>query len=203
MSEFIYNTADVVSQAASAPEPQFLGYELCDQKDPILTTKLNNFDFTNTELNPSEIASRLIATCKFHRVYGIAANQCGLDHKVLVAGVADNFVAFFNPIVIESYDEILLEESDLSNMGLLMAVKRPTTVIVSYQDFEGNDKMTRFDGLTARIIQQGIDRLNGIDFKTKVSKFVLERAETALNKKIKKIIKSHMIMKKRGKNGKK
>lgn len=203
MSEFIYNTADVVSQAASAPEPQFLGYELCDQKDPILTTKLNNFDFTNTELNPSEIASRLIATCKFHRVYGIAANQCGLDYKVLVAGAEDNFVAFFNPIVIESYDEILLEESDLSNMGLLMAVKRPTTVIVSYQDFEGNDKMTRFDGLTARIIQQGIDRLNGIDFKTKVSKFVLERAEAILNKKIKKIIRNHAIMKKRGKNGKK
>jgi peptide deformylase len=203
MSEFIYNTADVVSQAAAVPGPQFLGYELCDQKDPILTTKLEHFDFTNTELNSSEIASKLIATCKFHKVYGIAANQCGLEHKVLVAGVADNFVAFFNPIVIESHGEILLEESDLSNMGLLMAVKRPTTVIVSYQDFQGNEKMTRFDGLTSRIIQQGIDRLNGIDFKTKVSKFVLERAETALNKKIKKIVKSHMIMQKRGKNGKK
>jgi peptide deformylase len=88
-------------------------------------------------------------------------------------------------------------------MGLLIAVKRPTTVIVSYQDFEGNEKMTRFDGLTSRIIQQGIDRLNGIDFKTKVSKFVLERAETALNKKIKKFVKSHIITKKRGKNGKK
>lgn len=204
MSEFIYNTADVVSQAAAAPKPQFLGYELCDQKDPVLITKLNDFDFTNTELNPSEIASRLIATCKFHKVYGIAANQCGLEHRVLVAGVEDNFVAFFNPIVIDkSDDEILLEESDLSNMGLLMAVKRPVTVIVSYQDFEGNEKTNRFDGLTSRIVQQGIDRLNGIDFKTKVSKFVLERAEIALNKKIKKIIKSHMIMKKRGKNGKK
>jgi peptide deformylase len=63
--------------------------------------------------------------------------------------------------------------------------------------------MTRFDGLTSRIIQQGIDRLNGIDFKTKVSKFVLERAKTALNKKIKKFVKSHIITKKRGKNGKK
>ena len=203
MSEFIYNTADVVSQAASVPEPQFLGYELCDQKDPVLTTKLEQFDFTDTALNPSEIASRLIATCKFHKIYGIAANQCGLEHKVLVAGAEDNFVALFNPIIIESHGEILLEESDLSNMGLLMAVKRPVTVIVSYQDFEGNDKMTRFDGLTARIIQQGIDRLDGIDFKTKVSKFVLERAETTLNKKIKKFVKSHMIMQKRGKNGKK
>jgi peptide deformylase len=203
MSEFIYNTADVVSQAAAAPKPQFLGYELCDQKDPVLITKLNDFDFTNTELNPSEVASRLIATCKFHRVYGIAANQCGLDYKVLVAGAEDNFVAFFNPIILDSAGEILLEESDLSNMGLLLAVKRPKSIVVSYQDFNGEQKTTLVDGLTSRIIQQSIDRLNGIDFKTKVSKFVLERAETALNKKIKKIIRNHAIMQKRGKNGKK
>lgn len=204
MSEFIYNTADIVSQVAAVPEPQFLGYELCDQKDPVLTKKLEQFDFTDTKLNSSEIASKLIATCKFHKVYGIAANQCGLEHRVLVAGAEQEFVAFFNPIIVDkSDDEILLEESDLSNMGLLMSVKRPVTVIVSYQDFEGNEKMTRFDGLTSRIVQQGIDRLDGIDFKTKVSKFVLERAETALNKKIKRFVKSHMISKTRGKNDKK
>ena len=196
MSEFIYNTADVVSQATSTPEPQFLGYELCDQIDPILTTKLEDFDFTNTELKPDEIASRLIATCKFHRIYGIAANQCGLDHKVLVAGAEDNFVALFNPVITESFGEVILQESDLSNMGLILSVKRAKSINISYQDFNGERKQTIVDGLTARIIQQGIDRLNGIDFKTKVSKFVLERAETTLNKKIKKFVRSQMIIKK-------
>ena len=203
MSEFIYNTADVVSQAVAVPEPQFLGYELCDQNDSILITKSKNFNFSDTTLNPSEIASRLIATCQLHRIYGIAANQCGLDYRVLVAGAEDNYVAFFNPIVTKSYGEVVLQESDLSNMGLGLAVKRPKSVTISYQDFNGEQKTTLVDGLTARIIQQAIDRLNGIDFKTKVSKFVLERAETSLNKKIKKIVKSHMIIKKGGKNGKK
>jgi peptide deformylase len=83
-------------------------------------------------------------------------------------------------------------------MGLVLAVKRPKSVTISYQDFNGDAKYTKVDGITARIIQQGIDRLNGIDFKTKVSKFALERAETTLNKKIKKFVRSQIIMKKRG-----
>ena len=57
-------------------------------------------------------------------------------------------------------------------MALIIPVKRPKSITVKYQDFTGESKETKVDGLTARIIQQGIDRLNGIDFKTKVSKLV-------------------------------
>ena len=60
MSEFIYNTADVVSQAASVPEPQFLGYELCDQKDPILTTKLNIFEHEDSIISVNISASEKV-----------------------------------------------------------------------------------------------------------------------------------------------
>jgi peptide deformylase len=196
MSEFIYNTADVVSQATAPVQQSFIGYELANQFDPILTTQLQNFDFTNSALNPSEIASKLIATCKLHKIYGIAANQCGLEHRVVVAGAEDNYVALFNPVITEYSGEVILQESDLSNMGLILSVKRPNSIAISYQDFNGEQKTTLVDGLTARIIQQAIDRLNGIDFKTLVSKFVLQRAETALNKKIKKFVKSQMIIKK-------
>jgi peptide deformylase len=196
MNEFIYNTADVVAQTATPPEQQLAGYPLCDQRDSILTTKLKDFDFNDTTLNPEEIASRLIATCKYHKIYGIAANQCGLKHKVLVAGAEDNWVAFFNPVIDEYFDEVMLQESDLSNMGLVLSVKRPKSITIVYQDFAGGNKVMRLEGLTARIVQQGIDRLNGIDFKTLVSKFVLERAEKALEKKIKKFVRSQMIIKK-------
>ena len=196
MSEFIYNTADVVSQATAPVQQSFIGYELANKYDPNLTTQLQNFDFTNSALNPSEIASKLIATCKLHKIYGIAANQCGLEHRVVVAGAEDNYVALFNPVITEYSGEVILQESDLSNMGLILSVKRPNSIAISYQDFNGEQKTTLVDGLTARIIQQAIDRLNGIDFKTLVSKFVLQRAETALNKKIKKFVKSQMIIKK-------
>lgn len=195
MNEFIYNTSEVVSQNASVPEQKFLGYELCGQKDPILTTKLQDFDFTDSTLNPSEIASRLIETCKQYKIYGIAANQCGLNHRVMVAGAEDNYVAFFNPIIIEASGEELQQEADISNLGLSLPVKRLKSIIVEYLDYEGEEKTVRLDDLTARVVQQGIDRLNGIDFKTRVSKLVLDRANASLNKKIKRFVKSQMRLK--------
>ena len=91
MNEFIYNTDTIVNTAAFSPQEQhFLGYELCDQNDTALTTQIHDFDFSEDDLNPEDIASRLIATSKFHKVYGIAANQCGLYYRVLVAGANDD-----------------------------------------------------------------------------------------------------------------
>ena len=52
MNEFIYNTDTIVNTAASPSTRQsFLGYELCDQKDQILTTKVNEYDFSNESLD--------------------------------------------------------------------------------------------------------------------------------------------------------
>ena len=200
MNEFIYNTDTIVNTAAFPQKQHFLGYELCDQNDTALTTQIHDFDFSEDDLNPEDLASRLIATSKFHKVYGIAANQCGLYYRVLVAGANDDWVAFFNPEITWVSDEIiLLEETDLSNMALIIPVKRPKSIVIKYQDYNGEFKETKVDGLTARIIQQAVDRLNGIDFKTKVSKLVLQRANTSLNKKVKKFVRTHAIMKKRGK----
>lgn len=195
-NEFIYDTTSSLSTVGAPPAPpEFKPYSLVDQNDSILTAKLKDFDFGNPNLDSIEIASRLVETAKFHRVYGIAANQCGLEHRVFVAGSDENFVAFYNPIIISSDGEVLMQESDLSNMGLLLHVKRPKSIVLQYQDYNGETKLLQFDGLTARIIQQNIDRLNGIDFKSKVSFLVLERAKKALTKKVKKFIRTNTIIK--------
>lgn len=202
-NEFIYDTTSSLSTvgAPPPPEPDFKPYSLIQQNDQILTKKLKEFDFGDPNLDSAEIASRLVETAKYHRVYGIAANQCGLHHRVFVAGSDDNFVAFYNPIIISSDSidgEVLMQESDLSNMGLLLHVKRPKSIVLQYQDYNGETKLLQFDGLTSRIIQQNVDRLNGIDFKTKVSPLVLDRAKKALNKKVKKFVRTNTIIKKAG-----
>lgn len=197
-NEFIYDTNSLVSATSDPVVQTFKPYMLVEQNDPILTTKLKDFDFGDPNLDSIKIASRLVETAKYHRVYGIAANQCGLEHRVFVAGSDENFVAFYNPVIISSDDEILMQESDLSNMGLLLHVKRPKSIVLQYQDYNGETKLLQFDGLTARIIQQNIDRLNGIDFKFRVSPFVRERAKKALNKKVKKFVRTNSIIRKAG-----
>lgn len=198
MNEFVYDTTSSLSTvgAPTVPVKQFKPYQLVEQNDPILTTKVKDFDFSDPTLDSAEIASRLVETAKYHRVYGIAANQCGLNHRVFVAGSDDNFVAFYNPVLISSDSEILMQESDLSNMGLLLHVKRPKSIVLQYQDYDGETKLVQFEGLTARIVQQNLDRINGVDFKSKVSPLILERAKKALNKKVKRFVRSNTLMRK-------
>lgn len=192
MQEYIYNTDQPYTTTTTiVEEPKFEPYPLLTPSNPIMKTKAENFDFSSVDLIPEEIASRLIETANLHKVFGITANQCGLPLNLFVAGSDDNFVAFFNAeILLSSSETKLAFEIDASNPGLMLNIKRPTSINVQYQDYTGELKVSRFDGITARVIQQCIDRLNGIDFKSNVSQFSLSRQQKALSKKVKKVIKS-------------
>ena len=61
MNEFIYDTSSSLSTVgAPTPQPEFKPYSLVEQNDPILTTKLKDFDFGDPTLDSAEIASRLV-----------------------------------------------------------------------------------------------------------------------------------------------
>lgn len=195
MTEIVYNTNEL--NPPIKKQPEFEPYTLVAQNSDILGSKIKNFDFSDPNSDPIEIGSRLVETAKLHETFGIAANQCGLRHRVFVAGSDDNYVAFFNPeIILESKDTILIQETDLSNMGMLLSVKRPKSITVQFQDYTGEERTLQFDGLTSRIVQQCVDRLNGIGFEMRVSKLVLDRANKALEKKIKKFVKQNTYIKK-------
>jgi peptide deformylase len=195
-TELIYNTNQLTS-TYDPQEPKFEPYTLVSQENLCLVSKVDDFDFGNPHLDTGYIASRLIESAKFHDVFGVAANQFGLPYRVFVAGSGEEYVAFFNPVIVSvSGGDIILPELDISNMGLQLHVKRPKDIVVQYQDFNGETRLVQFCGLTSRIIQQNIDRLNGIDFKSKVSKFNLERKQKSLNKKIKRFVRSNIAISK-------
>jgi peptide deformylase len=151
------------------------------------------FDFSSVEYTPEEIACRLIETCTTHKVFGLAANQCGIPLKVFVVGCDDDFVAFFNPEIISISNDIVLNfETDASNPGLMLNIKRAKHVSIQYQDYTGETKLLNCTGITAALIQQNMDRLNNIDFKSKVSQLQLDRSNKALSKKLKKFIKTNI-----------
>jgi peptide deformylase len=195
MTDFIYNSE--ASLASTVPNDQLRPYQLVAQNDTILKQHTKPFDFGSVDLDPVLIATRLIETAKYHNSFCIAANQCGLPYNVFVCGHGEEYVAYFNSsIILYDDEEITIPEVDLSNMGLLLSVKRPKSIFIQYQDYEGLTKSVRLYGLTARIVQQCFDRVNGVDFKTRVSKFVLDRAKKSLNKRVKKFVRSNVIIKK-------
>lgn len=156
--------------------------KLVSNTDPILRKTMPYFDF-NLRHDAIDIANRLIAVLQANRGLGLAAPQIGIEANVFVAGVDDTIVAYFNPIVVEqSKLEIKLEEGCLSFPQLYLNIKRPSAVVIEYQDYTGKSHTVRYDGMTARIAQHEINHLFGILYTNHVGKTSMMMAKTKQKK---------------------
>lgn len=165
-------------------------FQLVHEEHPILQQALLEFDFDNPPVNPIEFASSLVETCKLHRGLGLSANQCGFPHRVFVMGSDDNYVAFFNPEIINvSKDQVHMIEGCLSFPFLGLRITRPAEIGVRYQDFNGEWKGTTLSGLSARCFQHELDHMNGVVYTNKVGPLALELAKKRQKKLIRKISK--------------
>lgn len=150
--------------------------ELADPTHPLMSTVLEDFDFKNPPCDPVELANSLIETMTAHRGLGLAANQCGLPHRVFVLWAEKPFVCF-NPRIIDVNSEVsALEEGCISYPHLLVKVKRPTIIKVRFQDAHGEMHTEKFIGMTARAFQHETDHLNGITYTKRANPVHLSRA---------------------------
>jgi peptide deformylase len=119
---------------------------------------------------------------------GLAANQIGITKRVFVMGsdTHEGFpkpFALFNPRIIESSTEMVLdEEGCLSYPGLYLKIKRPSWVIAEYQDSKGNLNEIKIDGYLSKCFQHELDHLDGVCFVDKVSQMKLQLAMKKLRK---------------------
>lgn len=173
----IINTNEnVVSQ------PQIETFDLVDPTHSALHKTLPDFDFENATINPGDFASSLVETCKKNNGLGLSANQCGFEHRVFVMGVDNEYVAYFNPKVIETQEETHMEEVCLTFPLLMLRVTRPKTIKVEYQDFTGEKKEATFTGITARCFLHELDHMNGIVYTSRVKPLAFQFGLKKLNK---------------------
>jgi len=189
MSElFKYNTEEVVERGRAESVPQSKLFPLIPENHPMLKQALPEFDFQNPPVNPNEFASILVETCKHYKGYGLSANQCGFSYRVFVMGAGDDYVAFFNPEIINvSKEEAHLAEGCLSFPLLGLHITRPAEIGVRYQDFNGEWKGTTLSGVSARVFQHELDHLNGIVYTERVKPLALQQGMKKRNKILKKI----------------
>jgi peptide deformylase len=119
---------------------------------------------------------------------GLAANQIGITKRVFVMG-SYNIPGFpapfavFNPRIVEtSTDMITDQEGCLSYPGLFLTVKRPSWIVVEYQNSRGDTIEAKFEGYLAKCFQHELDHLDGICFVDKVSPLKLNLAMKKLRK---------------------
>lgn len=188
MSEiFNYNTEELIKSVPVTPvQPKV--FNLIAEDNPILKQVMPEFDFNNPPVNPNEFASTLVETCKLNHGIGLSANQCGFPYRVFVMGWEDNFVAFFNPEIINiSKKEVHMIEGCLSFPFLGLRITRPEEIGVRYQDYNGEWKGTTLSGISARCFQHELDHQNGIVYTDKVKPMALQSGMSKRNKILKKL----------------
>lgn len=152
-----------------------------------LVTKSEPWDFSK-DSDAKELEKAMCEFMLSNNGIGLAANQIGITKRVFVMG-SNNIPGFpepfalFNPKITEaSKDFILDQEGCLSYPGLFLTVKRPSWVLVEYQNSNGDIIEAKFDGYLAKCFQHELDHLDGICFVDKVSQMKLNLAMKKLRK---------------------
>jgi len=147
-------------------------------------------EFNFEEQDAKEVENVLFEKMREFKGVGLSANQMGLDMKVFCMEIAEAEFkrCMFNPLVIDVSDkQTSIKEGCLSIPGLWLVIRRPEECTVRYYDSEGKEVIERFKDVAARIALHEYDHMLGYNFTQRVSKFKLDRALKALQKKVKKI----------------
>ena len=165
-----------------------MGFKLGPHESLAQTSTEWLFDTSESIAQAKELENSMINFMIEHKGIGLAANQIGITKRVFTMG-SNNIEGFpfpfaaFNPKIISvSPEEDLTEEGCLSYPDLWLKVKRPTNIVVEYQDCDSNTHTVEMSGLIARCFQHELDHLNGVCFVDKVSPMRLQLAMKKLRK---------------------
>ncbi len=101
---------------------------------------------------------------------GLAATQVGILKRFIVIDIGEEDdedyepLLLFNPEILSTEGEVVVEEGCLSMPNITADVKRPEKVIVAALNPRNEKIHIEADGLLARVLQHEIDHLNGVLF---------------------------------------
>lgn len=199
---FKINTEDAVS---SSLQPQIPILELVAEDHPVLRERCIEYVFRPEYPDEAQMfASSLVETCKKNQGIGLSANQCGVKLRVFVMGAGDDYVAHFNPKLIDSEGESHMIEGCLSFPLLGLRITRPETITVEYQDFKGVSHTAKYTGISARCFLHELDHMDGIVYTDRVKPLALKSGMDKRNKVLKKMAQYQALLMKKVKqqNGK-
>lgn len=147
--------------------------------DPVLrevSTKVEKIDQETKDL-----VSDMIDTLKSAQGLGLAAIQVGVPKRLFIVDlsavdITETLRVFINPEILNTSDNIELEEGCLSFPGIYQKIVRPATVKVRATDVDGKEFVMEFDGLAARAVLHEYDHLEGklfIDFMSVLTKTMI------------------------------
>lgn len=109
------------------------------------------------------IVGKMVATVRKGKGVGLAANQVGIDKRILIINT-DEIYVIINPVINYKEGEIIYKEGCLSIPGFMAEVKRADTVKFTYRHEDGEETDATACGLHAVILLHEVDHLDGTLF---------------------------------------
>lgn len=145
--------------------------------DPILSTKLPKFEFTD-DIDLDEVIERMSIEMMGRQGIGLSANQVGLPYRLFIMRGSEGPKEFINPRIISiSEDEVYMKEGCLTYPHLFVNIKRPSECTIRFQSRDQSFHTVAMDGLTARCALHEMDHLDGINYLDRAKPHHLKNAQ--------------------------
>lgn len=138
-----------------------------------IVTNKEQLAIPSKEINEPELTKEIIQDLKDTALYhtkskngcvGLAANQIGYLHRIILVNHSSEWIVMINPSIekIEGCKSSLAGEGCLSRLGVHRKIRRDKKIIVRYWDENEDLIEEEAKNFTARVIQHEVDHLNGI-----------------------------------------
>ncbi len=142
---------------------------ICKYGEKILEKKLKKVDFAAVKKDLPALIADMFETMEAAGGAGLAANQIGLDMRLVVIKIHREdepaiSIVLINPEMAEKSGSMYEEEGCLSFPGLFAKVRRSAKVKVRCLNEKGLPIEINAEGLFAKALQHELDHLDGISF---------------------------------------
>lgn len=142
---------------------------ICKFGEKILTKKMKKVDFDAVRKTLPALVADMFETMEAAGGAGLAANQIGLDMRLVVIRIHRDdekplSIVLINPEIAEKSGSMYEEEGCLSFPGLFAKVRRAARVKVRSLNERGLPIEINAEGLFSKALQHELDHLDGITF---------------------------------------
>ncbi len=144
--------------------------------EPNKILRQKSLPVNNVNKEEQRLMDDMLETMYNAKGIGLAAIQIGIPKRIIVMDISkndekNNPMYFVNPLIKNKIPETsTYEEGCLSVPNFFAEMDRSKKCDVEYQDYSGNKKILKAEGLLATCIQHEVDHLEGILFIDYLSK---------------------------------
>ena len=144
--------------------------------EPNKILRQKSLPVNNVNKEEQRLMDDMLETMYNAKGIGLAAIQIGIPKRIIVMDISkndekNNPMYFVNPLIKNKIPETsTYEEGCLSVPNFFAEMDRSKKCDVEYQDYSGNKKILKAEGLLATCIQHEMDHLEGILFIDYLSK---------------------------------